>query len=163
MATKHDDLISWLNDAYSMELSMDEVLQNHAKDARDFPQMEARLRQHIDETREHAEKVKSCIESLGGSVSTSKAVLGDLMGRMKAVSTGMYSDEMVKNALSEYMTEHFEIASYKSLIAAADELGEPRVSMICREILSDEERMAQWVEEQIPSVTRQYLATHAAA
>ena len=33
-------------------------------------------------------------------------------------------DEVVKEAVADYAFEHFEIASYKALVAAAHELGE---------------------------------------
>ena len=32
-----EQLIAWLNDAYAMENSMIPVLKNHAKDAKDYP------------------------------------------------------------------------------------------------------------------------------
>jgi len=146
-----------------MEVAITEILENHANDARDFPEIEQRLREHLAQTRGHAEKVRSCVESLGGSISTTKVILNDLLGRLKAVSTGMYSDELVKNALSEYMTEQFEIACYHSLIAAAEELGEARVAAVCKEIQDEERCMAGFVYDLIPKVTRQYLMAHAAA
>jgi ferritin-like metal-binding protein YciE len=155
--TSKDDLISWLNDAYSMELSVAEVLENHVKDAEKQPAIQSRLQQHLGETKRHAEMVKGCIESAGGQVSTSKAWLGDIMGRLKGISTGMYQDELVKNVLSEYATEHFEIASYESIISGAETIGQTQVAQVCRQILEDEKQMAQWVQSQIPIVTKNYM------
>ncbi len=63
----------------------------------------------------------------------------------------------MKNFLSDYAAEHFEIACYTSLIAAAEELGHPQIAAICRDILRDEEAMAQWLKENIPEITRLYL------
>ncbi len=65
--------------------------------------------------------------------------------------------------LADYASEHFEIACYRSLIAAAEEAGKPQVAEVCSEILEDEEAMADWIEEQIPEVTRLVLhqVTHA--
>lgn len=158
---EHEDLVRWLNDAYSMENSIIEVLEDHIRDARDFPEIRQRLSQHLVETHAHAESVKSCIESLGGSASTAKTDLSDALGKMKAVLTGMYSDELVKNSLSEYMMEHFEIGCYHSLIAAAEECGENRVAEVCGHILEEEQRMADWLYGEVPNITRQHLTAHA--
>ena len=65
-------VIGWLNDAYAMELSIVQVLQNHARDAKNHPEMQARIEQHLDETRRHADLVKGCIDRLGGSTSAVK-------------------------------------------------------------------------------------------
>lgn len=158
---EHDDLVRWLNDAYAMENSIIEVLEDHVKDARDFPEIRQRLSQHLEETHAHADEVKSCIESLGGSVSTAKTALSEALSKMKCVFAGMYSDELVKNSLSEYMTEHLEIGCYHSLIAAAEECGENHVAEVCGHILEEEQRMADWVYAEIPNITRQHLAAHA--
>ena len=39
-------LINWLNDAYSMETALIPILENHAKDAKNYPDIQARD-QHI--------------------------------------------------------------------------------------------------------------------
>lgn len=154
----HQELyLSWLNDAYGLEQSLIPVLENHAKDAKDHPQVQARIQQHLEETRRHADLVKGCIERLGGSTSSIKAGMSKVMGTVQGASTGMAKDEMIKNALADYSAEHFEIASYTSLLAAAEHLGDLETASVCREILRDEEAMAQWLEQQIPLITIQEL------
>ncbi len=78
-----DQLITWLNDAYAMEQALLPILENHAKDAeRDMPQAAARIRQHIDETRHHAERVEQCLKQLGTSHSTMKSAFSSVLGTM---------------------------------------------------------------------------------
>jgi ferritin-like metal-binding protein YciE len=158
-----EQLIKWLNSAYSMEQNLTKVLENHAKDAKDFPEIRQRDEQHIEETRRHAERVKQCLAILGEKPSTIKSAMGNIMGAVQGAATGMFRDEIVKNFLSDYAAEHFEIACYRSLIVAAEELGQAEIAQVCREILREEEAMAQWLEERIPSVTRMTLqqAAHA--
>lgn len=158
-----EQLTTWLNSAYSMEHNVEKVLKNHAKDAKDHPELRQRDEQHIEETHRHAELVKQCLELLGEKPSTMKTAMGNIMGSVQGASTGMFRDELVKNFLADYASEHFEIACYRSLIAAAEELGQPEIARICREILRDEEAMAQWLEERIPDVTRMTLQQHAHA
>lgn len=163
MMTQRDQLIAWLNDAYSMELGLIPVLKNHAKDAEEHPEVRDRDLQHAEETERHAEMVKECIESLDGSVSTLKAGLGSLSGLMNSVATGPFKDELVKNFLSDYAAEHFEIACYEALVVTAEECGEQHVADVCRQILQDEESMANWIEEHLPQAIRAHLGKQAMA
>lgn len=156
-------LIVWLNNAYAMEKGLILVLENHARDAQDHPDVRERNEQHLAETRRHAELVAKCLEHLGQKPSATKALLGNVTGLWHGASTGMYHDEIVKNFLADYAAEHFEIACYRSLRAAAEELGQPEIARICEDILAEEEAMAHWLVERIPEVTRMMLQQEASA
>ena len=152
-----DTLIAWLNDAHAMETQLIPVLRNHADDARDIPALKQRFEQHISETERHAERVRQAIERLGTSPSTIKSTLGSLMGTVQGMSTGIFSDELVKDALADYAAEQFEVAAYKALIAGAEEIGEPEVARLCRENLREDEDMARFLDQQLPTVVHQTL------
>ena len=152
-----ETLIGWLNDAYAMEKGLVQVLENHADDVKDRPEMYRKIAQHLEQTKMHAERVRECVERLGGSVSTVKTAMGAVTGFFQGRSTGVSPDELVKNALSDYAAEHFEIASYRALIAAARLLGENQVVQVCEAILRDEEDMAKWLEQGLPNVVQEYL------
>jgi ferritin-like metal-binding protein YciE len=156
-------LVSWIRDAHAMELALEPVLENHARDAEGvMPDVSARDRQHAAETRQHADRMRQALDELGESTSTMKSALSTLFGQVHGVSTGIFSDELMKNALSDYATEHFEIACYRSLVAAAEELGETRVAALCRANLQEDEEMARWVETQLPRFARETLITDSA-
>jgi ferritin-like metal-binding protein YciE len=152
-----ETLIGWLNDAYAMEKGLVQVLENHANDVKDRPEMYRMMAQHLEQTRMHAERVKDCVERLGGSISTVKTAMGSVSGFFQGRSTGISPDELVKNGLSDYAAEHFEIASYRALITAARLLGENQVVQVCESILRDEEEMANWLEKTLPTVVQEYL------
>src|SRR5256885_11172123 len=120
--TEKDLLISWLNDAHGMENALIKVLEHQVKDAQDFPHVQAKLEQHLEQTRRHAEMVKGCIETLGGKTSTIKTGMATLFGQMQTVSTGPAKDEMGKNELAAYAADDFETSSYTALLRAADAL-----------------------------------------
>ncbi|MBB6118601.1 DUF892 family protein [Nocardiopsis algeriensis] len=153
-----DQLIAWLNDAYAMEKSMEETLERHAKDAKGAPDVQTRIERHIEETRLQAEIVKGCIEGLGGKVSGTKSALAGFSGAVQGMMNKASSDTMVKNSLSDYAAEHFEIASYKALIEAARDLGEETVAQKLTQILHQEEEMARFLEQKLPSAVRGTLA-----
>ena len=133
-----DFVIKWLNDAYSMENALIPVLENHAKDAEGLPQ-QPRIQEHIETTRRHADRVKECIERLGGDTSTLKTGTAKISGTLQGMSTGAAEDELVKNVISDYASEQFEVASYRSLIAAAEELGDQETVRACQENLREDE------------------------
>lgn len=155
-------LIAWLNDAYSMERSLSQVLDNHVSDAKDHPELQSKLGAHLAETKEHIRQVERCLELLGEKPSVVKDVFGRVMGTVEGAATGMFRDELVKNLLADYSAEHFEIAAYQSLVAAAEQLGLPEIRTICAGILEQEGAMAAWLATQIPSETRRYLLAQAA-
>jgi ferritin-like metal-binding protein YciE len=153
-----DLLVAWLRDAHAMETALVPVLQNHAKDADTaMPDVSRRYEQHAEETRQHAERVRQALERLGEKPSTMKSALSALMGPIQGVSTGMFSDELVKNALVDFSTEQFEVACYDALIAAAQEMGEVEIAGLCRENLAEEQAMADFLEEQLPRVVHQTM------
>jgi ferritin-like metal-binding protein YciE len=152
-------LLAWLNDAFAMEEALIPILQNHAKDARDHPQMQAGIENHIEETRRHAELVKACMEELGEKPSSGKSVIGQLIGNMMAPSTGPFKDELIKNAISDFATEHFEIACYSALLAAANEVGNGQLALACEQILDDERAMARLIEDHLPKGVQEILRT----
>lgn len=155
--TTTEQLVSWLNSAHAMEQELARVLENHAKDAADIPAMSDRIRAHVEETRDHAERVEECLALLGEKPSGLKSAMGKAMGTVQGAATGMFHDELIKNVLMDYSAEHFEIACYRSLASAAEELGQPRIVEICEEILAEEEAMAAWLESKIEETTRMVL------
>lgn len=156
-----ETLIGWLNDAYAMEKGLVQVLENHANDVKDRPEMYRKIAEHLEKTKMHAERVRDCVERLGGSTSAMKTAMGSVSGFLQGRSTGASPDELVKNALADYASEHLEIASYRALIVAARALGEHDVVRICEDILRDEEDMARWLEQSLPTVVQEYLGQHA--
>jgi ferritin-like metal-binding protein YciE len=157
MRDPKETLISWLNDAYSMEKGLVQVLENHANDVKDHPDAYRKITEHLEKTKLHADRVEQCIARLGGSTSTVKTALGAISGFIHGRTTGASPDEMVKNGLSDYAAEHFEIACYRALIVAARALGQNEIVQICEDILRDEEDMARWLEKQLPMMVQEYL------
>jgi ferritin-like metal-binding protein YciE len=74
--------------------------------------------------------------------------MAEVGSKVQVLMAGMAKDNLVKAALKDYATEHMEIASYRSLIIAANEAGQTAIAEACQGILQDEEAMAGWVEEQ---------------
>lgn len=155
---KKERFLAWLNDAYGMEKALEEVLERHASDAEGNATVQSRLREHLNETRQQADTVRGCIESLGGTVSGSKEFFAKLTGSLQGMANRPASDTMVKNALADYAAEHFEIASYRALITTAEELQERDIVIKLEQILRQEEAMAEFLADQLPHAVTTQLA-----
>ena len=150
-------VIAWLNDAHAMELAIAQVLEQHAEQAEDHPPMHTALQRHLEQTRRHADLVKGCVERMGGETSGVKTGMASVMGTVQGMTTKLAKDDLIKNTLHDYGTEHFEIACYTSLIAAGENLGDLETAQVCGEIPRDEQAMAEFLFQQIPPTTMEML------
>lgn len=154
---QQQSVLAWLKDAHAMEAGGALTLTNHAEAAGDYPEVQAKLREHAQTTRRHAELVEGCIERLGGHPSSLKEAVGAVASKIAGVANLPAQDTVVKNALGDLAAENFEIASYVSLIAAAEHVGDEQTASVCQQILADERAMAAWLEAHIPTITREFL------
>lgn len=157
METTYNDLVDWLRDAHAMEANLADMLRGQVKHLGDFPDLQAGVEAHAEESERHARLVESALSSLGEDTSLLKDGVAKLAGKLSPLGVGLASDAPVKIVLANYAAEHFEIACYRSLVAGAVELGLPGIVDTCREILTEEERMASRLEPFIPEVTRAHI------
>ena len=160
MATQtHNTLfVGWLNDAYAMEQGIVEALEAQVKLAEDHPMVKDGIQRHLEATKGHAESVKQCLDQLGESPSKLKSGMAEIGAKVQGMTMGAAEDKLVKAALNDYATEHMVIASYRALIAAAQQLGHPEIAQVCQAILQDELAMAAWLEENTPMLVRESIA-----
>jgi ferritin-like metal-binding protein YciE len=72
-----------------------------------------------------------------------------VLGRLRDQGQ-LENEKMLKNAKTEYFNEHEEIATYTAIETLATELDDRETAKMAREIRRDEERMAKFLEKQIP-------------
>jgi ferritin-like metal-binding protein YciE len=156
--TQKDTLITWLRDAHAMENHTIELLERQAGRLGEYPDFQRRVREHLEESRGQLRRIDDCLKALGSDSSSIKSGMASLMGNMQAMLNMMAGDEVVKGAMASYALEHFEIASYQVLKAAAEELNMAQVARVATDNLAEEERMQQWLLDHLPEITEQYLA-----
>lgn len=153
-----DRFIAWLRDAHAMEEQALTMLTAQANRIQSYPELKARIERHVLETQEHLRLLQKLLDTLpSGGIS----LVRDLTGRLAATAQGLggvlTSDEVVRGAMAGYAFEHMEIAAYRVLIAAADELGEVEAKAVFERILQEEIAMANWLEGNLDDTTRLYL------
>ena len=157
MTTPRDNLANWLRDAYAMESQAIELLESQIKRLENYPQAQPRLREHLEETKAQQATIERCLDQLGESPSTLKAATMKVGANIQGMLHGLAGDEVLKHALGSHAFEQFEAGCYCSLTAAAEAAGEPQIAQTCKRLMEQEQAMAAWVWEQIPTLTRTYV------
>jgi ferritin-like metal-binding protein YciE len=156
---KDAKLSQYLTEAYGKEKELETALQAHIGMTTRAP-YKKRLQQHLKETKEHARLVERRLKKLNGGGIAAKVV--EAAGRGTALAKGPLHalrgtselEKQLKNAKTEYSEEHEEIATYIAIEALAEEVGDKETAKMARDIRRDEERMASFLERQIPVLTK---------
>jgi ferritin-like metal-binding protein YciE len=160
---KEAKLVQYLVEAYSKERELETSLGAHIG-MTDRKPYKKRLQQHLKETRNHARQVERRAKKLGGggAVTTALKQATALTGRATALARGPLhmargtgtEEKLLKNAKTEYSEEHNEIAMYRAIEVLAEEVGDKDTAKMARGIRREEERMASFLERQIPVLTK---------
>ena len=154
-------LVQYLNEAYGKEKQLETDLEAHIA-VTDRPPYKKRLKQHLQETKRHAREVERRIKKLGGDAGSPVQAATTVASKGKAVARGPLhmvrgtseQELLLKNAQTEYSEEHHEIATYTTIEALAESVGDKDTAKIARGIRREEEKMARYLERLIPQLTR---------
>jgi ferritin-like metal-binding protein YciE len=169
--TKRDTkIVQYLNEAYGKEKELETALQAHIAMTTKTA-YKKRLREHLKETKAHARSVERRIKQLGGQAQLVPAPgpVGDAAGAVTAAAgTAMAAakgpihmlrgtsetEKMLRNARDEFWNEFEEIAMYTTIETLAETVGDKETAKLARGIKREEERMAKFLERQIPVLTK---------
>jgi len=157
MTNRNEHLLDWLRDAHAMEKQAETMLKGQSSRLKNYPDLKARIDQHLQETLGQQTAIEGCISRLGGSASVIKDIGGHLAAFGQAVGGMVMSDEVVKGSMAGYVFENIEIATYTVLIEAAIAAGDAETKKVCEDILVQEKAMAHWILQNLPSVTIAFL------
>ncbi len=164
-------LVQLLNEAYTKEKQLETALAAHVEVTirADYAK---RLKDHLKETKSHANQVSKRIKQLGGTPETvslpgpeglTKAAesVSDVFGKARAAAQGpMHTvrgsgeqEKMLRNARSEYEEEAHEIATYTVIDSLATAVGDKQTAKLARDILRQEERMQQFLAKLLPELS----------
>ncbi len=149
-------LVQYLSEAYGKERELEAALQAHIAMTVKGP-YKKRLQQHLKETKGHARQVERRIKKLGGGGQTLQGAVGKLTaaakGPLHAIRGSGEQEKMLKNAKTEYFNEHEEIATYLAIETLAERVRDSETAKLARGIRREEERMANFLQGQIKSLT----------
>ncbi len=159
-------LAQYLTEAHGKETELIQSLAAHIEIA-ERPAYKKRLKDHLKETKNHAKLVERRIKKLGGdpdnpilskaataAAGAPKLAAAAVKGAGHALRGTGAEEKQLKNAKTEYFSEHEEIANYTAIEALATELGDKETAKVAKQIRREEERMASFLEKQIPILTK---------
>ena len=132
----------YLADAHAIEEQAIGLLERAPKIVEDRT-LEAVFEDHLSETREHAELIKSRLTALGGDSSSLK----DALMRLGALNWGAFfqghPDTPGKLVAFAYAFEHLEIGGYEQLKRVASAAGDTETTRVVETILGEERNSAR--------------------
>jgi ferritin-like metal-binding protein YciE len=159
-------LVQYLTEAYGKEKQLETALQAHIGMTTSRPPYKKRLQKHLTETKSHARQVERRIKQLGApvpdvAIDASNAI-SSVFGKAFAMAQGPLhalrgtseDEKLLKNAKDEFVEEAAEIAAYSTIETLAEEVGDKETAKLARSIRRDEERMASFLQRQIPTLTK---------
>src|SRR4051794_22285974 len=165
LTTRDLKLVQYLTEAYGKERQLETALQAHIS-MTTRPAYKKRLQQHLRETKAHAKDVERRIKKLGAPVpdiavepaTAASGVIGKAaalaQGPIHALRGSGEEEKLLKNAKDEYAEEAQEIAMYTAIEALATEVGDTDTAKLAKQIRRDEERMANFLQRQIPVLAK---------
>lgn len=157
-------LSQYLIEAYGKEKELEVALEAHIGMTTRAP-YKKRLKDHLKETKQHSRLLERRIKKVNGDAAATIAKAASQANKLVATAKGPLhalrgnsdTEKMLKNAKTEYFNEHEEIANYTAIEVLAGQLGDEDTAKVARQIRRDEERMAKFLEKQIPILTRQVV------
>lgn len=150
--------VTGLKNAHAMENQALSIMKPQVKRIENYPEIAAKLDQHIRETEGQIARLEELLASLGEDHSSLKDMALSAVGSMAALSHTVAGDEILKNSFANFAFENFEIAAYKSLIALAELAGYPGLVSSLQANLDEEIRMAGWLESNLHETTLRFAA-----
>jgi ferritin-like metal-binding protein YciE len=148
------DLMRTLRDACAMERHAEWLLRTHVAATARYPEVSARIDADLTATLANQKALAGCmerIEGTDGSDATLAALPADVAGAIETGSIAQTPEELARNLAILMAFKRYEIASYTSLIAAAEASGFFETKFTCEGILIQQVAMADWLFDCLPS------------
>lgn len=158
MEQTRQNYLAWLREAHAMERQSFTMLQDMTSKMEDYPRLRARLREHLRETEGQLSALAKLLGRKGAETSLVKDATGQVTAFTRSMSDIFTGEEVVQGTLASYTFENLEIASYRILITAAEQLGDAEAVEVFQRSLAQEEAMADWLASHSGEITRSYLS-----
>lgn len=159
---KNEHICDWLRDAHAMEQQAEKLFTGQSERLKDYAELSSKLKEELTFITANQIMTEALIKKLGSSTSLVKNSMAKFVAFEQNMSGTLVSDEPVKGILALHTFTQMAVGSYKVLVAAADATGEAEIKTTCETLLASSERRAAWIEKELNSVTRLFVAKEAA-
>lgn len=155
--TKESVYLDWLRDAHAMEKHAESLLKAVASRLTDHPALQARIEQYLEQSRDQQQQVKTLLRQYDSNWSVLKESLGRMSVVGQAASDMLQDEEGIRVAVSSYVFCNYKIATYSTLLVAAEQAEEGEDVRIVRRILQQESQMASWLLQLLPQAAEEAI------
>jgi ferritin-like metal-binding protein YciE len=163
MSSSKQKVVQYLNEAHATELALTRVLQSQIAMTPRGSYRSA-LESHLVETRDHAARVASRLQTLDAGSNPLQVVVGlaeTAIGQLLALGKTPFDllrgsggeEKVLKNAKDAAATEALEIATYTALERLAGNVGDDETAKLAASIRRDEEKMLERVLAELDQLT----------
>src|SRR3954467_5018569 len=154
--TTREVFITGLRNAHAMEVQARELMERQSERLGDYPEVQAKVKQHLAETNQHLKRLEVCLQACGESSSPLKDTAQSVVANTMAVAHAMAGDEILKNTFANNAFENFEAAASKSLLGPCESGGQQPARPLLEANLREDEAMAAWIDANVGKVTQAY-------
>jgi ferritin-like metal-binding protein YciE len=137
-------LIEQMQDLLHAEGQLVKALPKMSKAAHD-PKLKQAFGKHLEETKEHVERLKQAFELLGARAKAKpcKGMEGLVEEGQETITEGKEKDEIAADlglVAAAQKVEHYEISGYGTLRTVAEKVGQAKVAKLLAQTLAEEEK-----------------------
>ena len=158
LKNSHEAFGHKLGSAYTMEQDVLEMLGDLEQEAQ-RDELKQQFRHHAEETRQQIDNIEQAFRALGEEPDDSPCPVSKALDKEAKANLKMADDSVVDTVIlsGAAETEHHEIAVYESLIAQAEQLGQPEVVTLLQQNLE----MEQHTLDEVKRAQREVLTATA--
>jgi ferritin-like metal-binding protein YciE len=149
--------VTALKNTHALEMQALQIMERQVERLERYPEMDAALRRHIQETHGQRDRLEQALSSFSESPSALKEGVLGFVGNLAALGHAPAQDEILKNTFANHAFENYEIAAYTSLLAIAEAAGQSGHLTGFQQSLKEEQTMAQTVADLVKPTTLRYL------
>lgn len=152
-------LVEELKDLLHAEGQLVKALPKMARAANE-PKLKQAFEKHLEETKDHVERVKQAFEALGErpKAKPCKAMQGLVEEGQEQITEGKEKEDAVADLMlvaAAQKVEHYEISGYGTCRTIAEQLGETKVAKLLAQTLAEEEKTDKLLTQLSPPLLEQ--------
>ncbi|WP_376099633.1 DUF892 family protein [Roseomonas sp. CCTCC AB2023176] len=152
--------LTGLRNQHAVEKQAIETIEKQLDRMSAYPDLHARMQKELDRSRSQQERLEHLMAGHGTAPSAVKETVTAAVGTVAGLVHITADDEVIKNVLAAIGYKAYEIASYKTLIAAADRAGASGDKSVLETCMKEDMEMGDWLGEHLPGFVDQHLSQH---
>lgn len=152
-----DLFVTGLKNAHATVSQGKTMVQAQLNRLESYPDVEAKLRSHLEEKNAQLQRLETILDDLGESTSMVKDATMSTLGFLASLADAMAGDEIIKNSFATFALANYEAAAYETLILMGEAAGETDAIHSLQQSLSEERAMVAFIAENLPAVGTRFM------